>query len=82
MKPEDPRIRVLQHEIVTLRGLRIGPDIELADAAVKREREVIEELNKRHAEVEATNINAGGDNDEELPAAVSFSISKPKEDSR
>ena len=61
----DPRLRVLEHELITVRGIRIGRDIDLADAAVQRERELQVEIDQRKREVEAMH-------EDELPAAVSF----------
>ncbi len=40
----EARIHVLEHETTVLRGLRIGSNISVAEAAVRREREVENEI--------------------------------------
>lgn len=40
------QIEVLKHELNTLRGLRLSPDSAVAEAAVRRERELEKELHR------------------------------------
>lgn len=73
----DPRLRVLEHEQAVLRGLRIGPDIDLAEAALQREREVQFEIDKRAQELRTSaDLFDATHDDEELPMAASFSQAK------
>jgi len=51
MTQPEARIVVLEHEVTVLRGLRIGPEIAVAEEAVKRERELEKELSRLRREV-------------------------------
>lgn len=46
----DAQIVVLDHLLNTLRGLRLSPDVIVAQAAIKREREIAAEYNRLRAQ--------------------------------
>lgn len=53
MTQDEAQITVLEHEVNTLRGLRLSQEVMVAQAAVKRERELAGELTKLKARVES-----------------------------
>lgn len=63
-------ITVLQHEITTLRGLRLSDETAVAEAAIRRERKLEKELR----EIERLEAAQG-----ELPGLALAASAQPKE---
>lgn len=53
MTQDEAQITVLEHEVNTLRGLRLSPEVMIAQAALKRERELAGELHRLKTRVES-----------------------------
>lgn len=73
-------IKVLEHVIAVLRGLRIGPDVAVAEAAVQRERKCEAELLQLRKQENQQPELFNAVPEEPVPAAVNFSIQPQEEE--